>query len=156
MAKVTLQYSTAAFRLPPELEQRLKELALPPDVARQFRELLALPRSGLGLRFPTEWNIPDEFVQAVAQAAAEQPTTLQAGPPAAVTERTPTKVWYADWRKRNPKHKGETDTGYAKRIYDAMQQAPVTTFWSEPTCLRRLYLDRDGSDLSGVVSKSQL
>jgi hypothetical protein len=92
MAKVTLRYSTEVFRLPPDLERRIKELALPPDVVRQFREKLAvsLDLPQLRLELPAEWNIPDELVQAVEVAAAEA-KAAEAAPAAKVKTKAKTK-----------------------------------------------------------------
>jgi hypothetical protein len=166
MAKAVKQYNTKLLRLPPELEQRLKELALPPDVVHRFREF-ALPPDVVqrlkGLKIPVESDIPPELVQAVEQALAAEKPAADAPAAKRPTDRIVTKAWAADWQKKNPKRKGETDKGetdkggtdkgetdkgetdtaYAKRMHSAMQNANVTVLWSEATCRRRLYLDRD-------------
>lgn|SRR5262245_8785427 len=171
MAKAIRQYNTNPFRLPSKLEQQLKKLALPPDVAQQFRELALSPDAvrQLKILLPIEW--PPELMQAVEEAAvaaaAQPPTqaseeaTVTAAPSAArgeaaevpaqnvapVIARIPTKAWYADWRNANPKPRGMTDTDYAKWLHGDMEKAPVTVFWTEATCRRRLYLDRVGGNL---------
>jgi hypothetical protein len=141
MAKATLRYNTTAFRLPPELERRLKQLALPPDVARQLRAKLAVSpdlMQRLRLDLSVGEDISPELVQVVEEATA----TAVASPvvqEAAVTERIATKAWFTDAHKNNPKHKGETDSDWAKRLHGLMKNSPVTVLWSEATCRRRLY-----------------
>jgi hypothetical protein len=138
MAKVTFQYSTDAFRLPPEVEAAAKRLALSPEQIERFREL-ALPRTDLGMSFPAEYEIPAEAPKAeAAEEAAARKSPAEA--PSSVG-REPTKVWFAKARKDHPKLKGERVHDWAKRLHGLMQHAPVTAVWSEDTCRRRLYRD---------------
>lgn len=144
MAKAIRQYNTRPFRLPPELEQRLKALALPPDVVQRFRELALSPdaRRRLRLEIPVEWDIPPELVQAAEEVATPKPPAEpppQEAPP--VVAPIATKDWFAAARKDHPKRKGESGDAWAKRLHGLMQGAPVTKLWSKGTCRRRLYRD---------------
>ena len=140
MAKAIRQYNTSRFRLPPEIERRLKELALPPDIAQRFRELALSPDAGqrLRLEIPVEWDIPPELVQAAEEVATQKPL---AEPPPQEAPPIATKDWFATARRENPKRKNESVDAWAKRLHGLMQGAPVTKLWSEGTCRRRLYRD---------------
>jgi len=144
MAKAIRQYNTSRFRLPPEIERWLKELALPPGIAQRFRELALSPdaRQRLRLEIPVEWDIPPELVQAVEEVATQKPPAEpppQEAPP--VVAPIATKDWFATARRENPKRKGESADAWAKRLHGLMQTASVTKLWSEGTCRRRLYRD---------------
>jgi hypothetical protein len=162
MAKVTLRYSTDAFRLinPPELRrtQEILKAFGPPPLSEVARQKLALP-PGLveqlkleAEQFKFEFELPAECNPTPEVQTQREAAKPAAGPPPplAIAPAAPieTTVAFAKLRKENPKCKGERNTDYAKRLRDLLKKIPVTKVWTIDSCRRELYRRKPEKDFA--------
>jgi len=119
---------------PEEIERRKALLSGPPELAELARQARELEDE---LELMTEQQPAEQLIE---QAAEQSSTDMSASSTAAEsTERIETDVWWANWVKTNPRREDEDGRAYAKRGYEAMRTAPVTSRWNEEGCRRALY-----------------